>query len=400
MAAFQPAPLAFRNAFELQGPQIRGQLDELTDVFWPHQRQAATSVYEELRNRHQRISLAVLPTGAGKTALAILLGYILTPRHLLILTPSQVISEQMFSEFGCTQTPGFLERRGMLAAAARHDDMLPQGELISQARQLLNLRQFRDLTVANAHKFGAARDDAIVDIQDINRDAFDLVIVDEAHHYPAKTWRDVVDHFQGSQIVFLTATPYHRGTFILDQNPAFTLTTQDAEASGIIRRKGFFEVGLPEDDEVLKISNVVNEVRRHLRHHDEQVEILHQGLIITRTVEEAAQIVAEYTRIGGEGTCAQYVTNTDPQVKTDFINRRIQTLVIIGRLLEGFDQPSISVVGIVRNINAKSRVLFAQVVGRALRRTGEIDPVEAAIISHVSCQQQQNFNNLDNVVDD
>jgi hypothetical protein len=36
---------------------------------------------------------------------------------------------------------------------------------------------------------------------------FDLVIVDEAHHYPADTWRLLIDHFSNAPKLFLTATP-------------------------------------------------------------------------------------------------------------------------------------------------------------------------------------------------
>src|SRR5207253_2764750 len=36
---------------------------------------------------------------------------------------------------------------------------------------------------------------------------FDLLIVDEAHHAPAPTWRAVLEHFAGAPSLLLTATP-------------------------------------------------------------------------------------------------------------------------------------------------------------------------------------------------
>ena len=69
--------------------------------------------------------------------------------------------------------------------------------------------------VVNAHKIGW---NSRVKIADIPKDCFHLVIVDEAHHYPAPTWKDLVDHFPNSNHQFLTATSYHKGVHILHDN--------------------------------------------------------------------------------------------------------------------------------------------------------------------------------------
>ena len=58
--------------------------------------------------------------------------------------------------------------------------------------------------IVNAHKIGGQ---SSVRIEDIPNDGYDLVIVDEAHHYPAPTWKLLVDHFSDSLKLFLTATP-------------------------------------------------------------------------------------------------------------------------------------------------------------------------------------------------
>lgn len=42
------------------------------------------------------------------------------------------------------------------------------------------------------------------------RDLFDLIVVDEAHHAPAETWRAVLDHFHAARALLLTATPRRR----------------------------------------------------------------------------------------------------------------------------------------------------------------------------------------------
>ena len=79
-------------------------------------------------------------------------------------------------------------------------------------------------------------------IADIPNDNYDLVIVDEAHHYPAPTWKTLVDHFPTSRRLFITATPEYKGKPILSHAPCFTLSRYEAVCRGIIRNLHFEEV--------------------------------------------------------------------------------------------------------------------------------------------------------------
>jgi superfamily II DNA or RNA helicase len=61
-----------------------------------------------------------------------------------------------------------------------------------------NLQQ--PLMVIDARKFGPT---SSVPINEIPNDSCDLVILDEAHHYPAPTWLAIVNHsLAASKIVF------------------------------------------------------------------------------------------------------------------------------------------------------------------------------------------------------
>ena len=43
----------------------------------------------------ETIALVVLPTGCGKTGVAVLASYILSPKCVLVITPSVIVSEQI-----------------------------------------------------------------------------------------------------------------------------------------------------------------------------------------------------------------------------------------------------------------------------------------------------------------
>ena len=56
--------------------------------------------------------------------------------------------------------------------------------------------QQADLSITNAHTIG---EQLRLKVKDIPDDCFDLVIVDGAHYYPTRTWKQLIDHFPGSK---------------------------------------------------------------------------------------------------------------------------------------------------------------------------------------------------------
>jgi superfamily II DNA or RNA helicase len=98
--------------------------------------------------------------------------------------------------------------------------------------------------------------------------------------------------------------------------------------------------------------------------------------------------------------CEMYVGNTPRAILDRFERGEIRTLVIVGKLLEGYDNKRVSVVGIVRNVAKQSKVLFTQFVGRAVRKCRSDDPVTAMIISHQMFNQRVNFDQFDTVTDE
>ena len=116
-------------------------------------------------------------------------------------------------------------------------------------------------------------------------------------------------------------------------------------------------------------------------------------MVLTQTRQglNAAEDFCEIYNEKFPNSCAVYDSETRKEILDNFVEGKIRVLVIIGRLLEGFDHKPVSVLGIVRNIHPTSRVLFAQFVGRAVRKTSDNDPVRAQIVTHRRFNQQQNY---------
>lgn len=205
---------------------------------YQHQVEAVIAARHQLDDPRQPIALVVLPTGCGKTGVAVLAAYALNATRVLVITPSVKISQQIYDAF--CGTPCFLKERSIIFAKDENN-VRPRGCCITKSNEIReHMRD--DLMVVNAHKIGGT---SKVEIKDIPENNYDLVIVDEAHHYPAPTWKLLVDHFQGSKRLFLTATPLYRGKPILSCSPCFDLNRIDAVKRGIIRNVRFFEPSGP-----------------------------------------------------------------------------------------------------------------------------------------------------------
>lgn len=224
-----------------------------TDHLYQHQIDAVLSAKQQLQNPSQpNIALVVLPTGCGKTGVAVLAPYALNATRVLVVTPSVKISKQIHEAFcGSKERECFLVERKIVGPEHK-STVCPSGACIEHS---VDIRQHMQdhIMVVNAHKVGGKSSVAIEEIPSAN---YDLVIVDEAHHYPAPTWKLLVDHFQRSNRLFLTATPMHDGKPILPNSaPCYELSRGDAVDNGVIRDLKFYEVPAQHggQDEVMKV---------------------------------------------------------------------------------------------------------------------------------------------------
>ena len=126
-------------------------------------------------------------------------------------------------------------------------------------------------------------------------------------------------------------------------------------------------------------------------------------MVLTQTVRDinsAENFCQAYNHVN-QDECEMYVGDTPPEVSRlvlqRFQNGETRTLVVVDKLREGYDNKKVSVVAIVRNVGRRSTVLFAQFVGRAIRKVRPNDPVTAVIIAHRRHNQRQNYEQFDRV---
>jgi len=353
---------------------------------------------------HDRLgAVAVLPTGTGKSGIAVLLPYLLGSLRVLVVTPSLTITQQLNSDFSSASNQpkrrAYIIERGIF----RHEHVqrvLPHPGVATNIADLVNLTARMDgrscIIIANAQKLPPRA------LAEIPENKFDLVIVDEAHHYPSEIWSNIVHRFrQHAKVVFLTATP--RNPLPEDWNICYNLRFGDAVNEGIIRNLLF--ANLPVQPNVDPNTAIIQQMIQLLDEHGtivvDGVRRSYQGLILTgKRTEDADQIANLFNAIDNRFHACAYHTKLEnsENVKNEFVagNRRI--LVVVGSLLEGFNHELVSVVGICRPVGT-GVIAFTQFVGRAVRHVeNEPQAFNASLVSHVSYSQFQNHYNLVNDV--
>ena len=213
------------------------------EPLWPHQVDAALKLqnYFDPNSPNTALvdpALVVLPSGCGKTGVAVLASYILCASRVLVITPDPIVSQQVHNHYKT-----FLLDRGIITKE-EVNDFLPSITMISRSTQLHDVETLQShVVITNIHKVGGR---ANVAVDEIDASKYDLVIVDEAHHYPKKSWRTFVDHFQKSRCLFLTSTLHDnkKEPIFAHVKPCYSLERQKAVKDGIIRDVEFDEIPL------------------------------------------------------------------------------------------------------------------------------------------------------------
>ncbi|GAA1560474.1 DEAD/DEAH box helicase family protein [Kribbella lupini] len=144
-------------------------------------------------------ALVSLPTGTGKTAVAVAAPHLLTAARVLVVVPSRDLRKQTVEAF---KSQDVLRHVGALCGAGNPSVL----ELIGVTSDWQQVRD-ADVVVALPNAISPAY---YTDGEPPPRGLFDLVIVDEAHHSPAPTWRAILEHFGDADALLLTATPRRR----------------------------------------------------------------------------------------------------------------------------------------------------------------------------------------------
>ena len=383
-------------------------------------------------------AVVVMPTGSGKTGVICCLPYTLGAiaaqvqdldlgKPILIVSPNLAIQNQLEKNLHPVDyaDPGeaFLLKRGIVPEQFQ-SIVMPQVKKVDSPRELrTDIIKSKEIILANAQKWHIRPSSISSKViwEELKEDTFSIVVVDEAHHLPAPQWQRIIDKFsKHAKVVFFTATPFRSdGQDITDsigvKGFAYRLQRKDAIARNIIRNTKFHELKLPTVTERDVNQSILKEVDAILKGKNMQHPLpggkKHVALAIARDKAGADELAKMWNEKPEYGAAEAYHSSLKKGPLGAIMGKlhegKLQLLVIVEMLLEGFDFPPISVAAIATGI--RSPVKFAQFIGRAQRVVRSSQEIEqdgiADIITHAYYKQFENYKTFEEellipVVDD
>lgn len=299
-----------------------------------------------------------IPTGTGKTAVAMAAPFLTGPpwpSRVLVLAPARQLRRQLAEQFSTYQQ---LRHLGVLHERAGAPAVF---EMSGRASEWSELEPF-DVVVALPNSISPVHYD---DDRQPPRDLFDVIIVDEAHHAPATTWRAALDHFSGARALLLTATPRRRDGRPIPGSLEYYYPLRRALEEGLY--KPIRPVLLTPPDPANKASAdamIAAQAADLLETDEHRTSTL---LVRGATVARLQELRTVYGRVGVD-LALLHNKMSDEQQRTVVDGLRAGTtraVGVVGMLGEGFDLPSLRLVA----YHDKHRSLPAtvQLIGRAAR---------------------------------
>ena len=169
-----------------------------------------------------KAAIVVMPTGSGKTAVLMMTPYVIESFKVLIVTPSIMVRGQITDDFQNLKTL-------CKATVFNESDSKPKIYELKHTYSEEELQNIinSDVVVATPQCALSLSENEEVRIQ------FDLVLIDEAHHVPAKTWEQILINMSATRHVLFTATPFRLDKKEIKGDMIYTYPLSMAYSDGI-----------------------------------------------------------------------------------------------------------------------------------------------------------------------
>ncbi|MBE5825290.1 MAG: DEAD/DEAH box helicase [Butyrivibrio sp.] len=263
-------------------------------------------------------------------------------------------------------------------------------ELLTQASDKIRKLTGREtiLEKAESRSFGSFIPITVASVQSIAQekrliqfpqDYFSTVIVDEAHHSLSDTYQRVLKHFEGADVLGLTATPDRGDKRNLGEyydSMAYEYSMSQAIKDGYLVPVKAQMIPLELDLANVKVSNgdySAGDIGCALEPYLEQIaeEMVHyckerQRTLVFLPLVETSQKFCRMLQAKGIKAAEVNGNSTDrQQILKDFEDGKYQVLCNSMLLTEGYDNPAVDCVVVLRP--TRVRGIYQQMVGRGTR---------------------------------
>jgi excisionase family DNA binding protein len=394
------AAKSFDSYFMETAANIEGNLS-LRDP----QRDAYLAAYDFFASGGRK-AIVQLPVGCGKSGLAAILPFGIARGRVLVIAPNLTIKDELQKTLDITNRQKCFWRRMHVLTDA---DMIAGPYVCTLESGNVSVCEQSHIVLTNIQQL-ATNAEKWLDQFPVN--FFDLIIVDEAHHGAASSWKLVFSRFPDAKLVNLTATPFRSDRQEIDGDLIYRYPFKSASIKGYLKRLKATYVAPTELtftvkdiertfslDEVLEMKEEewfsrgvalsdpcnVSIVDNSL----EKLERLrlsgtkHQIIAVACSINHGQRIRSLYEERGYNAEVIHSKLDSDKQeeIIRDLKNGSLDCIVQVAMLGEGFDHPKLSVAAIFRPF--RTLAPYIQFVGRILRVVVQNDPVHPDNYGHI-----------------
>lgn len=366
-----------------------------------------------------RRAIIQLPVGCGKSGLIAILPLGIAKGRVLVVAPNLTIKTELLKALDISNRRAcfwnkcrILSRETMLTG--------PYLATLDSVDSNIHDCDQSHIVLTNIQQLASSADKWLPQFSD---DYFDMILVDEGHHSAAPSWEKVFEKFPNAKVVNLTATPFRSDELAIGGELVYRYSFKRAMIKGYIKKMQATYV-TPDEfyftyqgdekrhtiEEVLELkteewfskgvalSSVCNKhiVDASLDKLEQlrQSGTKHQLIAVACSVDHAREIRSLYAERGYETAEIHSKMSQDKQdeVLQKLRCGRLDCIVQVWMLGEGFDHPHLSVAAIFRPF--RSLAPYVQFVGRIMRVVVQNDSRHPDNYGHVVTHIGMNLDTL------
>ncbi len=300
--------------------------------------------------------IVVMPTGSGKTAVLEMTAFVERAQRVLIITPSMLVRNQIVEDIRFLKT---------LKAINVLDEQCPNPNVKEITSKLKTtdaweaLRTF-DVVVGTPNSVSPGVKDVAIPPVDL----FDLVLVDEAHHSPARIWNELLSAFPNAKRVLFTATPFRRDKKGLEGHLLYVYPLSKAFEDGIFGQIEYRPVESNGERNDVAIAKAAERVVRD----DQSQGFTHYLMVRTdsrKRADELKEVYNEHTNLNLRVIRSAYSLKNIKESIAKLRNNELDGIICVDMFGEGFDLPNLKIAAI--HAPHKSLEITLQFIGRFAR---------------------------------
>ncbi len=392
--------------------------------------------YEKLLNfysekEENREALVVLPTGSGKTGLIAIAPYGIAKKRVLIITPQTVVKDTVLGSLDPMYPLNFWLSTKVFTGKYELPTVIEYSKNLSQ-----DILESADLVILNIHKLQERLESSL--LKKVDNEFFDMIIIDEAHHSEAQTWKNAIKFFSNAKILKVTGTPFRSDGVKIEGEEVYRYRLGQAMANGYVKTLERFrhipqkmQFTLDKNDSKLYSLEEVSELkpeewisRSVALSYESNISVIeasiklleekrektnnnpHKIVAVACSIEHAEQVKRIYEEKGLK-TAIVHSKMDKLDLKKEF--RKIEAhdvdvVVNVALLGEGYDHKFLTIAAIFRPF--KSDLPYQQFIGRVLRSISISDGYEvneedniAQVIHHKELNLDELWQNYKTEID-